>query len=80
MQAIQVQSLVQEELPGEGNDNPLEHSCPENPMDRGAWLTTVHGVAQSWTQLNRLSVHESSLISTYVKLLLTLVFAFRTKS
>ena len=49
-------------------------------MDRGAWLTTVHGVAQSWTQLNRLSVHESSLISTYVKLLLTLVFAFRTKS
>ena len=29
--------------PGEGNGNPLLHSCLENPMDRGAWLTTVHG-------------------------------------
>ena len=31
---------------GEGNDNPLQHSCPENPMDRGAWQDTVHGVAR----------------------------------
>ena len=35
--------------PGEGNGYPLQHSCPENSMDRGAWLTTVHGVAESNT-------------------------------
>ena len=32
--------------PGEGNDNPLQYSCLENPMDRGAWWATVHGVAK----------------------------------
>ena len=32
--------------PGEGNGNPLQYSCLENPMDRGAWLATVHGVAE----------------------------------
>ena len=30
--------------PGEGNDNPLRYSCLENPMDRGAWQATVHGI------------------------------------
>ena len=35
--------------PGGGNDNPLQYSCQENPMDRGAWLATVHRVAKSWT-------------------------------
>ena len=35
--------------PGEGNDNLLQYSCLENPMDRGAWKATVHGVAKSWT-------------------------------
>ena len=35
----------------EGNGNPLQDSCLENPMDRGAWWATVHGVAKSWTQL-----------------------------
>ena len=35
--------------PGEGNGNPLQYSCLENPMDRGAWWATVHGVANSWT-------------------------------
>ena len=34
---------------GEGNGNPLHYSCLENPMDRGAWQATVHGVARSWT-------------------------------
>ena len=34
--------------PGEGNGNPLQYSCLENPMDRGAWWATVHGVAKSW--------------------------------
>ena len=35
--------------PGEGNGNPLQYSCLENPMDRGAWLATVHGVTKSRT-------------------------------
>ena len=37
---------------GEGNGNPLQYSCQENPMDRGAWRATVHGVAKSQTQLS----------------------------
>ena len=32
--------------PGEGNGNPLQYSCLENPMDRGAWQATVHGIAR----------------------------------
>ena len=32
--------------PGEGNGNPLQHSCLENPMDRGAWWATFHGVSR----------------------------------
>ena len=35
--------------PGEGNGNPLQYSCLENPMDGGAWWATVHGVAKSRT-------------------------------
>ena len=35
--------------PGGGNGNPLWYSCLGNPMDRGAWWATVHGVAKSWT-------------------------------
>ena len=35
--------------PGEGNSNPLQYSHLGNPMDRGAWRATVHGVAKSWT-------------------------------
>ena len=38
--------------PGEGNGNPLQYTCLENSMDRGAWLATVHGVAKSWTRLS----------------------------
>jgi len=33
---------------GEGNGTPLQYSCLENPMDRGAWWAIVHGVAKSW--------------------------------
>ena len=43
--------------PGEGNGNPLQYSCLENPMDRGAWQVTVHGIAKSQTQVKRLSTH-----------------------
>ena len=38
--------------PGEGNGNPLQYSCLENSMDRGAWWTTVHGVTKSQTLLS----------------------------
>ena len=38
--------------PGEGNGNPLQYSCLENPMDRGAWWAIVHGVAKSQTWLS----------------------------
>ena len=41
--------------PGEGKDHPLQYSCLENPMDRGAWQATVHGVTQSRTWLKWLS-------------------------
>ena len=37
---------------GEGNGSPLQYSCLENPMDRGAWKAIVHGVTKSWTQLS----------------------------
>ena len=38
-----------ETSPGGGNGNPLQYSCLENPMDRGAWRATVHGVTKSQT-------------------------------
>ena len=41
--------------PGGGHDNPLQYSCLENPMDRGAWQATVQGFAKSQTQLKQLS-------------------------
>ena len=39
-------------FPGEGNGNPLQYSCLENPMDGGAWWVTVHGVTKSRTRLS----------------------------
>ena len=43
--------------PGGGHGNPLQYSCLEKPMDRGAWWATVCGVAKSWTRLKGLSMH-----------------------
>ena len=40
---------------GEGNGDPLQYSCLENPMDGGAWWATVHGVAKSQTRLRELT-------------------------
>ena len=40
---------------GEGNGNPLQYSCLENPRDRGAWWAAIYEVAQSLTRLNRLN-------------------------
>ena len=45
---------------GEGNGNPLQCFCLENPRDGEAWWAAVHGVAQSWTRLKRLSSSSSS--------------------
>ena len=42
---------------GEGNGNPLQYSCLENPVDSGAWWAAVYGVAQSRTRLKQLSMH-----------------------
>ena len=39
--------------PGGSHGNPLQYSCLENPMDRGAWWATIHGLAKSRSQLNR---------------------------
>ena len=44
---------------GEGNGNPLQCSCLENPRDGGAWWAAIYGVAQSWTQLKQLSSSSS---------------------
>ena len=52
----QVRFLGQED-PGGVHGNPLQYSCLENPMDRGAWQGTVHGVAKSQTLLKQLSTH-----------------------
>ena len=41
-----------EKSPGEGNGSPLQYSCLENSVDRGAWPPTVHGVTKSQTQLS----------------------------
>ena len=60
---------------GEGNGNPLQCSCLENPRDGGAWWASVYGVAQSWTQLKRLSSSSSSeALSLYQCLLISSVF------
>ena len=48
---------------GEGNGNPLQYSCLENPRDKGASWAAVYGVAQSWTRLKRLSSSSSSITS-----------------
>ena len=49
---------------GEGNGNPLQYSCLGNPMERGAWWATAHGVRKSQTQLKQLSM--SPLSKCYV--------------
>ena len=50
--------------PGGGNGNPLQYSCLENPIDRGAWQATVHGVTKSQTQLS--DQHPHFLCSDYL--------------
>ena len=57
---------------GEGNGNPLQCSCLENPRDGGAWWAAVYGVAQSRTRLKRLS-SSSSMPFSFLKLFLSLL-------
>ena len=52
MKETPIQSWGQEDSPGAGNDTSLQYSCLENPMDRGAWRTTIHRVTKSWTRLS----------------------------
>ena len=53
--------------PGKGNGNPLQYSCLENPIDRGAWLATVHGVEESLTQLSTHALMEEVIIANVYK-------------
>ena len=62
MQETWVRSLGREDSPGEGNGNPLQYSCLENPMDGGTWWATVHRVAKSRT---RLSDFTSTVMSVF---------------
>ena len=48
--------------PGEENSNPLQYSCLENSLDRGAWQATVHGVTKSWTWLSNFHFHFSKYV------------------
>ena len=71
---------------GEGNGNPLQCSCLENPRDRGAWRAAVYGVAQSQTRLKRLSSSsrriEASLLFVFwvwLKGVLSFVFSNKTE-
>ena len=52
--------------PGEGNGNPLQYSCLENPMERGAWWATIHGVAKSRTRLSDFTFTFLSLIMGFI--------------
>jgi len=56
---------------GEGNGNPLQYSCLENPRDGGAWWAAVCGVTQSQTRLKRLSSSSSSSNSIFYRHLFT---------
>ena len=57
--------------PGEGNDNPLQYSCQENPMDRETLWVPVPGVAQSWTQLR---TRQESVLGILLMVLAFLTF------
>ena len=63
---------------GEGNGNPLQCSCLENPSDRGAWWAAIYGVAHSRTRLKRLSSSSSS--PTWDDIIQLLVSLFITEN
>ena len=57
MQETWAQSLGWEDSPGGGHGNPLQYSCPENPVDRESWWAVVHRIAKSQIQLRQLNTH-----------------------
>ena len=67
MQETWIRSLGGEDSPGEGNGNPLQYSCLENPMDGEASWATVHGVAKSWTQLSNFTFTFSLISKTKIE-------------
>ena len=56
---------------GEGNGNPLQCSCLENPRDGGAWWVAIYGVTQSWTRLKWLSSSSSSGLMVFIQIQFT---------
>ena len=57
-----LQRLSMHACTGEGNGDPLQYSCPENPMEGGAWWATVHGVTKSQTQLSQTSPSKVNIV------------------
>ena len=51
--------------PGEGDGNPLQYSCLENPTERGAWQATICGVKKSWTRLRGLACTHAARVHTH---------------
>ena len=62
--------------PGGGNGNPLQFSCLENPMDKGAWRAMVHRVTKSQTWLKWLSTHRSMILSQVLVFFPTIGISF----
>ena len=62
--------------PGEGNGNPLQESCLENPMDRGAWWATVHAVPKSRMRLSTAQNSPRLCFSTVDAVILLLLLGF----
>ena len=58
--------------PGEGNGNPLQYSCLENPMIRGAWQATIHGVVKRWSLLSDFSFFLPSFLPLFLPFPLSL--------
>ena len=52
MNTPQYKEVIYDKHTGGGNGNPLQYSCLENPIDRGAWWAAICGAAKSWTQLS----------------------------
>ena len=59
--------------PGGGHGSPLQCSCLENPMDRGAWQATVHGATKSWTRLKQFSTAHTCMTIVFRYLCVSIV-------
>ena len=63
-------------FPGEGNGNPLQYSCLENSVDKGAWWAIVHRVTKGWTRLSDYHFHIKFAISYYHSWIFSLFLSF----